>query len=103
MTEEVFTAYLEKSSSDYLSPLDQILFQEKVGNILYLASHSRSDLSHATTQLSRKSNEYIAVDRLFNYIFIIKELGLTLSYFLSINAIYLICVIILFYTSFDLH
>ena len=64
------------------------MFQEKIGNILYLASYSRPDLIYSTTQLSRRSNkattkDMAAADRLLRYIASTSELGLT---FCSHNA-----------------
>jgi hypothetical protein len=55
-----------------------------VGNIFYLASQSRPDLQYSVTQLSRHSNKCTtqdmkAVDRLLNYIFVIRDLGFTLG------------------------
>ena len=82
MAEDFLTSL--KTTSE-LSPLPQplqTLFQEKVGNILYLASHSRPDLIYSTTQLSRRSNkattkDMAAVDRLLRYIASASDLGLT--------------------------
>ena len=82
MSEDFLTSL--KSDSDLsLLPLPlQTLFQEKVANILYLASQSRPDLVYSTTQLSRHSNEatskdMAAVDRLLRYIASTSDLGLT--------------------------
>ena len=73
-----------KVSSDLpiLSSTLQTLFQEKVGNILYLASHTRPDLIYSTTQLSRRSNkatskDMAAVNRLLRCIASTAHLGLT--------------------------
>ena len=65
-----------------LPPPLQTRFQEKVGNILYLASHSRPDLIYSITQLSRRSNktttkDMAAVDKLLRYIASTLDLGLT--------------------------
>ena len=62
MSEDFLTS--SKTVSDLpLLPLPlQTLFQEKIGNILYLASHTRPDLLYATAQLSRKSNKATSKD-----------------------------------------
>ena len=48
-----------KTSSNLplFSPTLQTLVQVKKGNILYLASQTRSDFLYFTTQLSRRSNK----------------------------------------------
>ena len=88
MAEDILTSLKTSSDLPILSIPLQTLFQEKVGNILYLASHSRPDLIYATTQLSRRSNkatskDMAAADRLLRYIASTSELGLT---FCSHNA-----------------
>ena len=60
----------------------QTLIQEKIRNILYLASYSRSDTLYLTTQLSRRSNKATSKDmaatyRLLRYIASTSDLGLT--------------------------
>jgi hypothetical protein len=80
-----FLAALPNDSANALLPAsDQTRFQENVCNILYLASQSRPDLSYAITQLSLRSNKCTfrdmkAVNRLLNYIFLTRDLGLTLG------------------------
>jgi hypothetical protein len=73
---------LATDSPEKLSLDLQTLFQEKVGNILYLASQSRPDLLYSTTQLSRRSNkatsrDMAAVDRLLRFIASTPTLGIT--------------------------
>jgi hypothetical protein len=82
MSEDFLTSFKASSDLPLLSPALQTLFQEKVGNILYLASHSRPDLIYSTTQLSRRSNkattkDMAAADRLLRYIASTSSLGLT--------------------------
>jgi hypothetical protein len=71
MAEDFLTSlrHIDPNSSILLLPDVQTLFQEKIGNILYLASQSRPDLIYATTQLLRRSNkatikDMAAADRL---------------------------------------
>ena len=52
MAEDFLTSLKASSDLPLLSPQLQTLFQENIGNILYLASHSRPDLIYSTTQLS---------------------------------------------------
>jgi hypothetical protein len=85
MTEDFLTALPDHITAPLLSPSEQTLFQEKVGNILYLAPQSRPDIMYSITQLSRRSNKCTArdmkaVDRLLNYIFVFtRDLGLILG------------------------
>ena len=84
MAEDFLTSLrtADPSLTPLLSPDLQTLFQEKVGNILYLSSQTRPDILYATTQLSRRSNkttarDMAAVDRLLRYIASTADLGLT--------------------------
>ena len=82
MAEDFLTSSKSASDLPILSLPLQTLFQEKVGYILYLASHSRPDLLYSTTQLSRRSNKatskgMAAADRLLRYIASTSDLGLT--------------------------
>ena len=82
MAEDFLTSLKTSSDLPLLSPVLQTLFQEKVGNILHLASHTRPDLLYSTTQLSRRSNkattkDMAAADPLLRYIASIAYLGLT--------------------------
>ena len=85
MSEDYLTSMRSSLAADppTILPLDlQTLFQEKVGNILYLASQSRPDLLYSTTQLSRRSNkatlrDMAAADRLLRFIASTESLGLT--------------------------
>ena len=84
MAEDFLTSSKTASDLPLLSQPLQTLFQEKIGNILYLESHTRPDLLHATTQLSRRSNkvnskDMSAADRLLRYIASNSNLGLTFS------------------------
>ena len=81
MAEDFLTSLETFSDILIISPSLQILYQEKVGNILYLASHSRPDLMYST-QLSRRSNkathkDMAAADRLLRYIASTADLALT--------------------------
>ena len=67
--------FISLKTSTNLSEL-QTLFQVKVWNILYLASHTNPDLSQATTQLSRRSNK-ATTDSLLRYLASTSHLGIT--------------------------
>ena len=82
MSEDFLTSLKTSSNLPLLSPPLQTLFQEKIGNILYLASHTRPDLFYSTVQLSRRSNkattkDMAAADRLLRYIASTAYLSLT--------------------------
>ena len=84
MAEDFLTSSKTASDLPILSLPLQTLFQEKIGNSLYMASHTRPDLLYATTQLSRRSNkanskDMSAADRLLRYIASTSDLGLTFS------------------------
>ena len=84
MAEDFLTSLrcADPSATPLLAPELQTLFQEKVGNILYLSSQTRPDILYATTQLSRRSNkttarDMAAADRLLRYIASTADMGLT--------------------------
>ena len=73
MAEDFFTPLKISTTLPILSSDLQTLFQEKIGNILFLESHTRSDLLYAIMQLLRRSNkatskDMAAADRLLRYI-----------------------------------
>ena len=73
MTEDFLTSLKTSHNLPLLSSDLQTLFQEKIANILFLASNTRPDLIYSTTQLSRRRKEATAkdmsaVDRLIRYI-----------------------------------
>ena len=82
MIEDFLSSVKISSGLVILSPTLQTLFQEKVGNKLYLAFHTHPDLLYSTTQLSRRSNkattkDMVAVDRLLRYNDSTSHFGLT--------------------------
>jgi len=84
MREDFLTSLSDHVDDPTLLAEYQTLFQEKVGSILYLASQTRLDLLYSVTQLARRSNKCTtrdmkAVDRLLNYIFETRALGLSLG------------------------
>jgi hypothetical protein len=84
MREDYLTSLPDHVNDPILALNEQTLFQEKVGSLLYLASQTRLDLLYTATQLSRRSNKcksrYMkAVDRLLNYVFQTRHLGLILG------------------------
>jgi hypothetical protein len=84
MREDYLTSLPDHVDDPILILDQQTLFQEKVGSLLYLASQTRLDLLYSITQLSRRSNkcntrDMKAVDRLLNYVFQTRHLGLTLG------------------------
>jgi len=84
MSEDFLTSSIDHADDPKLDLPDQVLFQEKFGSVLYLASQTRSDLLYAVGQLSRRSNKCTArdmkaADRLLDYIRQTPGLGLTLG------------------------
>jgi hypothetical protein len=84
MREDYLTSLPDHVNDPILTLDQQTLFQEKVGSLLYLASQTRLDLLYSVTQLSRRSNkcntrDMKAVDRLLNYVFQTRHLGLILG------------------------
>jgi hypothetical protein len=84
MKEDYLTSLPDHVNDPILTLDQQILFQDKVGSLLYLASQIRLDLLYSVTQLSRRSNKcntrnMKAVDRLLNYVFQTRHLGLILG------------------------
>ena len=78
------TSFIDHTNDPKLDLPAQVLFQEKFGSVLYLASQTRSDLLYAVGQLSRRSNKCTArdmkaADRLLDYIRQTPGLGLTLG------------------------
>jgi hypothetical protein len=84
MNEDYLTSLPDHVDDPILILDQQTLFQEKVGSLLYLASQTRLDLLYSVTQLSRRSNkcnarDMKAADRLLNYVFETRHLGLILG------------------------
>jgi hypothetical protein len=84
MSEDFLTSSCDHNDDPKLDLSNQVLFQEKFGSVLYLASQTRSDLLYAVGQLSRRSNKCTArdmraADRLLDYIRQTPGLGLTLG------------------------